>query len=68
MTSLNEMSDPVESGSDFETVNQVFSVELTDLMDANMYFYRVVATNGQPGSTSSDIQSFITATLRKLSL
>ena len=65
MGSLAVMSDPVESGSDFEAVNQVFSVALTGLVDTTTYFYQVVATNGQ-GSTSSDVLSFTTTILRKL--
>ena len=65
MSSLNVMSDPVQSGSDFEAVDQVFSVELTGLVDTTTYYYQVVATNGQ-GSTSSVIQSFTTTILRKL--
>ena len=65
MGSLVMTSAMVMSGSDFEAVNQVFSVTLTGLVDTTTYFYQVVATNGQ-GSTSSDIQSFTTTILRKL--
>ena len=65
MSSLNMMSNPAQNGSDFEAVDQVFSVELTGLVDSTTYFYRVVATNGQ-GSTSSVIESFTTTILRKL--
>ena len=64
MGSLDMTSAMVMSGSDFEAVNQVFSVALTGLVDTTTYFYQVVATNGQ-GSTSSDIQSFTTTILRK---
>ena len=68
MSSLNVMSDSVPSGSDFEAVNQVFSVLLTGLNDSTTYHYQVVATNGQgeQSSTSSAIQSFTTTILRKL--
>ena len=65
MSLLNVMSNPVQSGSDFEAVNQVFSVELTGLVDTTTYFYQVVAANGQ-GSTSSDRERFNTSILRKL--
>ena len=65
MSSLDLTSAMVMSGSDFEAVNQVFSVALTGLVDTTTYFYQVVATNGQ-GSTSSDIHSFTTAILGKL--
>ena len=65
MTSLDLTSAMVMSGSDFEAVNQVFSVALTGLVKTTTYFYQVVATNGQD-STSSDIQSFSTTILRKL--
>ena len=64
MGSLDMTSAMVMGGSDFEAINQVFSVELTGLVDTTTYFYQVVATNGQ-GSTSSDIQSFTTTILRK---
>ena len=65
MSSLDMTSAMVMSGSDFEAVNQVFSVALAGLVDSTTYFYQVVATNGQ-GSTSSDMQSFTTTILRKL--
>ena len=65
MSSLDMTSAMVMSGSDFEAVNQVFSVALTGLVDTTIYFYQVVATNGQ-GSSSSDVRSFFTAILRKL--
>ena len=65
MSSLNMMSPMVQSGDDFETTNQVLSVEVTGLTDTTTYHYRVVATNGQ-GSTSSGLQSFMTTILRKL--
>ena len=65
MSSLDVMSDPVQSGSDFEAMDQVFSVELTGLVDTTTYFYQVVATNGQ-GSTPSDRESCNTTVLRKL--
>ena len=64
MSSLDVMSNPVQSGSAFEAVNQVFSVELTGLVYTTTYFYQVVAANGQ-GSTSSAIQSFTTTILHK---
>ena len=65
MSSLDMMSDPLQSGSDFEAVDQVFSVELTGLVDTTTYYYHVVATNEQ-GSTSSVIQNLTTTILRKL--
>ena len=65
MSSLDMTSVMVMSGSDFEAVNQVFSVALTGLVDSTTYFYQVVAINGQ-GTTSSDVQSFTTTVLRKL--
>ena len=55
----------VQSEDDFETMNQVFSVEVTELIDTTTYYYQVVASNGQ-GSTSSVIQSFRTTILRKV--
>ena len=65
ISSLDLMSRTVQSGSDFEAVNQVFAVELTGLVDSTTYFYQVVAANGQ-GSSSSVIQSFSTSIPGKL--
>ena len=65
MGSLDMMSDPIPGGSDFELEDQVLSGQLTGLTDTTTYHYQVVATNGQ-GTTSSTIQSFFTAILRKL--
>ena len=65
MSSLSMSSPMVQSGDDFETSNQVFSVEVTGLSDTTTYHYQVVATNGQ-ASTTSGIQSFNTTVLRKL--
>ena len=42
---LLEESEPVESGSDFVTPNQMFSVNLTGLLPATEYSFRVVASN-----------------------
>ena len=65
MSSLDITSTMVMSGSNFEAVDQVRSVNLTGLVDTTTYYYQVVATNGQ-GNTSSDIESFNTTILRKL--
>ena len=64
MGSLDMTSAMVPSGSDFEAVNQVFSVRLTNLTDSTDYVYQVVAFNGQ--TTSSIVENFITTILRKL--
>ena len=50
------MSVPVQSGTDFESENQIFSVDLTGLVDNTTYSYQVVATNSV-GSTTSAPQS-----------
>ena len=39
------MSDPVESGADFDAVNQIFSVELTGLKPNTAYNYQVISSN-----------------------
>ena len=39
------MSDPVESGADFDAVNQTFSVELTGLEPNTAYNYQVISSN-----------------------
>ena len=46
------MSDPVESGADFEAVNQMFSVELTGLNPNTAYNYQVISSNIIGTSTS----------------
>ena len=61
---LNFMSDERQSGSNFVTENQMFSVELTELNGSTMYDYQVVATNTF-GSTTSVIRSFNTTIIRK---
>ena len=46
------MSDPVESGADFDAVNQMFSVELTGLEPNTAYNYQVISTNTEDTITS----------------
>ena len=46
------VSDPVESGADFDAVNQMFSVELTGLEPNTAYNYQVVSTNTEDTITS----------------
>ena len=52
------MSVPVQSGTDFESDNQMFSVVLTGLVDNTTYSYQVVTSNSE-GSTTSAPQSFV---------
>ena len=59
MGSLDLMSDPVESGDDFEAVNTIFTVQLKGLNPGTMYYYQVNATNSN-ASTLSDIELFQT--------
>ena len=47
------MSDPVESGADFDAVNQVFFVELTGLEPNMAYNYQVISAN-TVGTVSSE--------------
>ena len=58
MGSPNVMSDPVESGDDFEAENQVYSVPITGL-EAVTDYYMVVSTS-TGGTTNSDVESFTT--------
>ena len=53
------LSDPVESGADFDTVNQMFSVELTGLKPNTAYNYQVISSNTEDTITS-DSQSLNT--------
>ena len=46
------MSDPVESGADFDAVNQMFSVELTGLEPNTAYNYQVISSNIVETNTS----------------
>ena len=45
-------SDPVESGADFDAVNQMFSVELTGLEPNTAYNYQVASSNTVGTNTS----------------
>ena len=63
--SLNLMSDPVESGDDFDEENSEFCTELTDLLHHTMYYFNVTATN-TIGSTSTTVLNFHTEEIRKL--
>ena len=47
------MSEPVESGADFDAVNQVFFVELTGLEPNMAYNYQVISEN-TVGTVSSE--------------
>ena len=53
------MSDPVESGADFDAVDQMFSVELTGLEPNTTYNYLVTSEN-TVNTTNSEPQSFAT--------
>ena len=53
------MSDPVESGADFDAVNQMFSVELTGLEPNTAYNYQVISSN-IVGTNTSESQSLNT--------
>ena len=62
--SLNLMSDPVESGYDFEAVNIIFTIHLNGLHPGTLYYYQVSATNSN-ASILSDIELFQTGDQRK---
>ena len=47
------MSDPVESGADFDAENQTFSVELTGLEPNTAYNYQVISSNTEDTITSA---------------
>ena len=53
------MSDPVESGADFDAVNQMFSVELTGLEPNTAYNYQVISSN-TVGSNTSEAKTLTT--------
>ena len=60
------MSDPVESGADFDAVNQTFSVELTGLEPNTTYNYQVITEN-TVATTTSELQNFITTSGKLMS-
>ena len=53
------MSDPVESGADFDAVNQVFLVELTGLEPTTAYNYQVISKNSV-GTNASELHFLTT--------
>ena len=53
------MSDPVESGADFDAVNQMFSVELTGLKPNTAYKYQVISSN-TVGTNTSETKNLTT--------
>ena len=53
------MSDPVESGADFDAVNQMFSVELTGLKPNTAYNYQVISNN-TVGTITSETKTLTT--------
>ena len=53
------MSDPVNSGAEFEAVNQTFTAELTGLSPNTPYNYLVMSNNTE-GTTTSEPQSLTT--------
>ena len=60
------MSDPVESGADFDAVNQMFSVELTGLEPNTTYNYQVITEN-TVATTASELQNLITTSGKLIS-
>ena len=57
---LDMTSDPTDSGEDITVVNQMYSVQLSNLEPATQYYYQVVATNTAL-SRSSNLLSFRTS-------
>ena len=53
------MSCPVESGVDFDAVNQMFSVELTGLEPNTTYNYQVISES-TVSTTTSELQNLTT--------
>ena len=53
------MSDPVESGADFDAEDQMFSVELTRLKPNTAYNYQVISTN-TIGTNTSETKTLTT--------
>ena len=53
------MSDPVESGTDFDAEDQMFSVELTRLKPNTAYNYQVISNN-TIGTNTSETKNLTT--------
>ena len=64
-TMLDLSSKTVTGSSDLEVINQVFTVDLTELIHDTTYYYQVIATNSYT-TTESDITTFMTIPIRKL--
>ena len=58
------MSDPVGSGADFDAVDQMFSVELTELEPNTAYNYQVMSQNSV--TTTASAQQSLNTTAGKL--
>ena len=58
------MSDPVGSGTDFDAVDQTFSVELTGLEPNTAYNYQVMSENSE--GTTASAQQRLNTTAGKL--
>ena len=63
-TVLDRQSVSITSGSDLTLTNQLYSVDITELISNTTYYYRAVAANSF-ASTRSTLGSFITVSLRK---
>ncbi len=67
VNTLNNTSEAVSSGSDFEATDLTFSVLITGLTSNIVYYYQLVATNTF-ASTSSAVMNFTTLEQSKFML
>ncbi len=61
---LDQTSASIAGNTDITAENELFSIQLTELVHDTTYYYRVVASNIN-SSSASDVDTFVTVPLRK---
>ena len=64
-TNLDQASQTVDGNTDLDSLNQVYTVDLTGLIPDTVYYWRVQSTNSF-AATESSVATFLTVPLRKL--
>ena len=62
---LDQASQSIDGNTDLDSLNQVYTIQLTGLLQDTVYYWRVQSTNSF-AATESTVVSFLTVPLRKL--